>query len=140
MYLAQFLCSCLERNIVYVYSKRLFFFFSRGLSTKILFSINILHALSFSPSSPLALINDGLPGLRRHANSICALLGFYAVQNSSSGATFQTPYRSQPQGSSSPRRKRAYASPIFSFDCWTPEGGTATLSRNVGKELPFYAA
>jgi hypothetical protein len=69
---------------MYVYSKQTL----RGLSTKILFSLKILYALSFPPSSPLAVINDGLPGFRRHANAICALLGFY-VAHVSSGAMFQ---------------------------------------------------
>jgi hypothetical protein len=112
--LAHFLSSCLGRNIVYVYSKRPF---PRGLSTKIIFSIIILYALSFSPSSPLVLMNDRHPGFRRHANAICALLGFYVAQNGSSGAMLQGSV-SVPNS----RRMRACASPAFSLDCLTPEG------------------
>jgi hypothetical protein len=44
----------------------------------------------------------------------------------------RTAYRHQPQRSSCPRRMRAYASPAFSLYCLTFEGGTVTLSRNVG--------
>ena len=116
--MTQFLCSCLERNIVYIYSKRTF---SRRHSIKILFSIKILYAFSFSPSSPLAVINDRLPGFRLYANAICALSGFYAAHDVSSGVML-----------SSPRRMRAYASPAFSLDCLTPAGGNVTLFRNVG--------
>ena len=43
-----------------------------------------------------------------------------------------TAHRPQPQGSSSPRRTRAYAPPVFSLESLTPEGGNVTLIRNVG--------
>jgi hypothetical protein len=47
---------------------------------------------------------------------------------------FGTTYRSHHQGSGNPGRK------AFALDCLTLEDETGIFSRNVGKELPLYAA
>jgi len=55
--------------------------------------------------------------------AICSLLGFYATYRHSG-----TSYRSRLQGRSTPRRPSSL------------ENGTDRFSRNVGNQLPLYAA
>jgi hypothetical protein len=66
-------------------------------------------------------------GFSRSANEICALLGFYAAQNGSLLPTFR-------DNLSVPSAR------VNDQDCLNLGYGTDRLSRNVDKDLPFYAA
>ena len=68
-----------------------------------------------------------IAGFSRSVNEICALLGFYAAQNGSLLPTFRDNI-SLPSAS------------VKVQDYFNLGDGTDRLSRNVGKELPFYAA
>jgi hypothetical protein len=66
----------------------------------------------------------------------CVLLGCYAAYSGNSLPTFGATNRSRLQGLRNPRKKPA----ILRCAVYIGEDGTGRLSRNVGKELPLYAA
>jgi hypothetical protein len=68
-------------------------------------------------------------GFRRNVNETCSLLGFYIAWNGNFVPTFPNNL-SVP--SSEVKQSRAF--------CLTLEDGTDMLFRNIGTELPFYAA
>jgi hypothetical protein len=74
-----------------------------------------------------------ISGFRRHADEICALLGYYAVSSGNSLPTF----RDNVSVSSSRVKK---SKKLLFLDFLTLENATNTLSLNVGKGLPLDTA
>jgi hypothetical protein len=87
-------------------------------------SVHFLKKLAVSGKTKRRCV---IAGFSRSVNEICALLGFYTAQNGSLLPTFR-------DNLSVPFTRVKYQ------DYFNLRDGTDRLSRNVGTDLPFYAA
>jgi hypothetical protein len=75
-----------------------------------------------------------IAGFRRDVEDICALLGYHAASSGSSVPTFRDNI-SIPSSRAKKSKKK-----VFLRGLLDPYDGTDRLSRNVGTDLPLYAA